>query len=290
MSDQVEVTVFSGEQLSLGEGPLTNHLRSSLVWCDINGSAVYERSYTGTTTRKFDLPVLPSAAGLIDEKRILVATETDFRVLDLDSGEMEIGTLFPEDPLMRSNDGRVHPGGAFWIGTMAKDGKGRPGAIFHLFEGVLTKMIDEVVTPNSICFAEDGTFAYFTDTPSQVIWKIPTDPTTGMIIGEREVFVEVAPGAAPGGPDGSLVDGEGNLWNAHWGAALMDVYNPGGEHIHAYELPVRQPTCPAFMGDNLDQIVTTSATAGLKDATTADGAVIQIHAPVVGRREPIVRP
>jgi sugar lactone lactonase YvrE len=264
MSDQVEVTIFSGEQLSLGEGPLTNHLRSSLVWCDINGSAVYERSYTGTTTRKFDLPVLPSAAGLIDEKHILVATETDFRVLDLDSGEMEIGIRFPEDPLMRSNDGRVHPCGAFWIGTMAKDGKGRPGAIFHLLDGQLTKMIDQVVTPNAICFAEDGTFAYYTDTPGQTIWKIPTD--------------------------GAVLDGEGNLWNAHWGSSVMDVYNLGGERIHSYELPVRQPTCPAFIGDNLDQIVTTSATAGLKDATAAEGAVIQIHAPVVGRREPIVRP
>jgi sugar lactone lactonase YvrE len=286
MSDQVEVTIFSGEQLSLGEGPLTNHLRSSLVWCDINGSAVYERSYTGTTTRKFDLPVLPSAAGLIDEKHILVATETDFRVLDLDSGEMEIGIRFPEDPLMRSNDGRVHPCGAFWIGTMAKDGKGRPGAIFHLLDGQLTKMIDQVVTPNAICFAEDGTFAYYTDTPGQTIWKIPTDPATGMITGDREVFVEVAQGA-PGGPDGAVLDGEGNLWNAHWGSSVMDVYNLGGERIHSYELPVRQPTCPAFIGDNLDQIVTTSATAGLKDATAAEGAVIQIHAPVVGRREPI---
>ncbi|MDG2072249.1 MAG: hypothetical protein P8J55_11150 [Pseudomonadales bacterium] len=54
MSNQVEVTIFSGEQFSMGEGPLTNHLRSSLVWCDINGSAVYERSYTSTTTENPD--------------------------------------------------------------------------------------------------------------------------------------------------------------------------------------------------------------------------------------------
>lgn len=259
------------------------------MWCDINGSAVYERSYTGNTTRKFDLPVLPSAAGLIDEKRILVTTEIDFRVLDFDTGEMEISAPFQNDPLMRSNDGRVHPSGAFWIGTMAKDGKGCPGAIWHLLDGKLTKMVVEVVTPNSICFEEDGSFAYYTDTPSRVIWKIPTDPATGMIAGDRELFVEVEQGAH-GGPDGSVLDGEGNLWNSRWGFSVMDVYNPGGERIHAYDFPVRQPTCPTFIGDNLDQIVTTSATAGLKDIGQAEGAVIQIHAPVVGRREPIVKP
>jgi sugar lactone lactonase YvrE len=110
-----------------------------------------------------------------------------------------------------------------------------------------------------------------------------------MISGNREVFVEVAQGA-PGGQDGAVLDGEGNLWNAHWRSSMMDVYNPWGERIHSYELPVRQLTCPAFIGDNLDQIVTTFAAVGLKDAMTAEGAVIQIHAPVVGRREPIVRP
>jgi sugar lactone lactonase YvrE len=301
MSDNVKTSIWSGEQLSLGEGPLTHHLRSSLIWCDINNAAIYERPFSDSgaeksagaekEARRFELPVLPSAAGILDDHRILVATELDFRILDLDSGNTEITMTFPEDPLMRANDGRVHPSGAFWIGTMAKDGKGRPGDIWRLFDGTLSKMIEQVVTPNSICFAADGSFAYYTDTPKRTIWKIATDPDTGDTIGEREIFVKLADDT-PGGPDGSVVDGEGNLWNSRWGGSAVDVYNPQGLRIHSYPVPVRQPTCPAFIGENLDQIVTTSASVGLAADRVGDtnGTVVQIHAPVVGRREPIVKP
>lgn len=283
-----ETSVWSNEQLSLGEGPLTHHLRSSLVWCDINGSAVYERGFAGDETRKFELPVLPSAAGILDEKQVLIASEIDFRVLDLESGATETVMEFPEDRLMRSNDGRVHPSGAFWIGTMAKDGNGRPGAIYRFFRGNLSILVEGIVTPNSICFSSDGTTAYYTDTPSRIIWKVPTDPTTGEIIGEREVHVGLRMDAE-GQPDGSVVDAEGNLWNSRWGGSSLDVYGPHGDLISSYQLPVEQPTCPAFIGSELDQIVTTSARVDLKDPKQSDGCVIRIHIPVKGVKEPIVR-
>ncbi len=289
MIDKVVTTVWSGEQLSLGEGPLAHHIRSSLVWCDINGSAVYEKSFSGGEARRFDFPVLPSAAGIIDERSILVATERDFRVLDLDSGDTEITMAFPEDDLMRSNDGRVHPSGAFWIGTMAKDGKGRPGNIYRLFNGSLSVLIEDVVTPNSICFTEDGSTAYYADTPQRTIWKVPTDPATGEIVGAREVHVKLEDDL-PGAPDGSVLDADGNLWNSRWGGAAVDVYDVTGKRIYSYPVPVQQPTCPAFVGDDLDQIVTTSAAVDLAGASDADGTVIQIQALVKGLREPVVKP
>ena len=288
MIGKVMTRVWSGEQLSLGEGPLAHHIRSSLVWCDINGSAVYEKSFSGGEARRFDFPVLPSAAGIIDERSILVATERDFRVLDLDSGDTEITMAFPEDDLMRSNDGRVHPSGAFWIGTMAKDGKGRPGNIYRLFNGSLSVLIEDVVTPNSICFTEDGSTAYYADTPQRTIWKVPTDPATGEIVGAREVHVKLEDDL-PGAPDGSVLDADGNLWNSRWGGAAVDVYDVTGKRIYSYPVPVQQPTCPAFVGDDLDQIVTTSAAVDLAEASDADGTVIQIHASVKGLMEPVIK-
>ncbi|MDA0791638.1 MAG: SMP-30/gluconolactonase/LRE family protein [Proteobacteria bacterium] len=288
--EDTRVTIWSDESLSLGEGPLTHHLRSSLVWCDINGSAVYERKFQGGETRKFDLPVMPSAFAIIDEHSVLVATDLDLRRLNLDTGATEPVVAFPEEDDMRANDGRTHPGGAFWIGTMAKDGRGKPGAIYRYFDGKLSKMIDQVVTPNSTCFAADGSFAYYTDTPGRVIWKVPTDPDTGEITGDKAPFVTFD-GSEPGGPDGSVVDADGNLWNARWGGNAVDVYDPSGVRIHSYHVPARQPTCPAFIGDQLDRIVTTSAAVSIDtDARTeADGTVLEIHAPVRGRPEPVVR-
>ena len=286
--NKCETSVWSNEQLSLGEGPLSHHLRSSLIWFDIFDSAIYERAFGGHETRKFEFPVLPSAAGILDKKRILVATEADFRVLDLDTGDTEITMKFPEDRHMRSNDGRVHPSGAFWIGTMAKDDKGGVGAIYRYFKGVLSVLIEGVVTPNSICFTQDGTTAYYTDTPRRVIWKLPTDPSTGEIIGEREVHVGMQDDSK-GLPDGSIVDAEGNLWNSRWGGSSLNVYSQTGGLISSYPLPVTQPTCPAFIGEELNQIVTTSARIGLRDPKKEDGSVIRIDTPVKGVKEPAVK-
>lgn len=281
-------TIWHPVQNDLGEGPLTHHLRGSLVWCDINECAVLERPFSDGQARRHDLPVMPSAAGIVDAAEILVATETDFRFLNLDTGATREHLPFPDEPDMRANDGRVHPSGAFWIGTMSKDGRSRPGALYRLFNGVLERMIDDVMIPNSTCFSADGRTAYYTDTPRRVIWAVPTDPDTGAITGERRVFAEV--GDVPGGPDGSVTDADGQLWNARWGGAAVDVYDPDGRLVASHAVPARQPTCPAFVGVGLDRIVTTSARTGLASPTEADGAVIEIDAAVRGKVEPLVKP
>jgi sugar lactone lactonase YvrE len=283
-------SVFSAERLALGEAPLSHHLRNSLVWCDIAGRAVYEQSLSGGASRRFPLPVMPSAAGIIDTTRILLATHVDLRVLDLENGAMQTLIRMPEDRGMRTNDGRTHPSGAFWIGTMARDGTDRPGAIFRWFDGELTRMIDGVVTPNAICFAADGSFAYYADSPKRTIWRIATDPRSGATVGPAEVFTKLRDDM-PGIPDGAVVDAEGNLWNARWRGGAVDVYDTEGRHIHCYRVPVQQPTCPAFVGADLSRLVVTSATVTIAPDALGelDGMVLELDVPVVGRAEAFVR-
>ena len=43
---------------------------------------------------------MPSAAGILDDRSILVATEADFRVLDLESGAFAVHTEFPMGALV----------------------------------------------------------------------------------------------------------------------------------------------------------------------------------------------
>lgn len=286
-----KVSVWSGEQLSLGEGPLTHHLRGSLIWFDINGRGVYERGFDSTETRHFELPVMPSAAGLLDATSILVATEDDFRRLNLDTGAHEVVHTFPEDAALRANDGRVHPSGAFWIGTMSKDGNNKPGAIWHLFEGELTLLVPDVIVPNSICFAADGSFAYYADSGHRTIWRVDTDPATGAMTGDPQPFV-VFDDSIRGVPDGSVTDADNLLWNARWGGSAIDCYDTNGERIRTINLPVRQPTCPSFVGDDLSRLVTTSARAGIPEQKLDDtaGTTLLIELEVRGKAEPIVKP
>lgn len=284
----MKTSIWCGECCALGEGPLSNHARASLVWCDILARAVFEKKFQGGEVRRFDLPVMPSALGMIDERSVLVATETDLRRLDLDDGTFEVIISLPVRPELRSNDGRTHPSGAFWIGTMAKRGIYPLGAIYRYFEGKLTLLVDQLGTPNSICFSPDGLLAYFADTPKRTIWRVPTSPKTGEIVGEKEVFTQFHSRLA-GGPDGSVLDDRGWLWNARWGGGAIDVYDPSGNLVESFPVPSRQPTCPAFIGGHLDELVTTSACVGLTEPSVADGAVIRLEVNARGIPEALVR-
>ncbi len=68
-----------------------------------------------------------------------------------------------------------------------------------------------------------------------------------------------------GGMDGSVVDADGLLWNACWGGSALNVYSPQGRLIRSITLPVRQPSCPAFVGPEAAAMVVTSAHEGLSD-------------------------
>ena len=133
MAQSPNVTVWSGEPLSLGEGP-TNHLRGSLVRFDINGCGVYERRFDSYTTRHIELPLMPSAAGrwtinpFSSRQRTISAPESRNRhARDCPRLSGRRGAARERRPCA--------PIGAFWIGTMSKDGNNKPGAIWRLFEG-----------------------------------------------------------------------------------------------------------------------------------------------------------
>src|SRR5690606_9274790 len=85
----------------------------------------------------------------------------------LDGGEDLVVPLEAGMPGTRSNDGRADPHGGFWIGTMGKQAEPRAGAIYRYFQGELRKLYPAMSIPNGICFARDGSTAWFADTQSR---------------------------------------------------------------------------------------------------------------------------
>jgi L-arabinonolactonase len=81
--------------------------------------------------------------------------------------------------------------------------------------------------------------------------------------------VKIEPGTGHGAPDGATVDVEGCLWLAHWGGWRLSRFDPAGRPMREVPLPVRQPTCPAFGGPNLDVLYVTTARIGLDEAALA---------------------
>ena len=235
-----------GPACTLGEGPLWHPLRGQLFWFDIPIGRLYACDADGGKLQRWNFGEPASAAGWVDVDTLLVATASGLKKFDIETGQQQsIVGIEADNPITRSNDGRIGPDGSFWIGTMGLQAEPRVGAYYRYADGKLTKLIDEVSIPNATCFSPDGRIAYLADTRRQIIWRWNLDEK-GAPKGEREIHINLRDENL--NPDGAVCDAEGFLWNAQWGASRVARYDPDGSLERIIELPISQPTCPAFGG------------------------------------------
>ncbi len=278
-------TLFDDRACALGEGPFWHPERRQLFWFDIIGNRLLSRD--GDTALDWPMGECTSAAGWIDRDTLMIASETGLYRFDLTDGTRDlIAPLEADQPGTRSNDGRADPLGGFWIGTMGKSAEPKAGAIYRFHRGELRKLHDEISIPNSICFAPGGRTAYWADTPLQQIMAQPLGPD-GWPDGPPRVFVDLRSEGL--NPDGSVVDADGGLWNAQWGAGRVARYTAQGQFDHVVPLPARHTTCPAFGGPDLGQLFVTSALEGLETPDPSDGRVYVIDLAILGQAEPRVQ-
>ena len=288
-----EAIAYSGSNLNapvsmLGEGPSYDPNTGTAWWFDIVGKKLFEYALKPGTCKIHDLPVMGSVLARVDDERQVIATETGLHLRQRATGKLELITpLEADNTVTRSNDGRVHSSGALWIGTMGKNAETKAGAIYHVARGVVTKIFPDITIPNAICFSPDGAIAYFTDTDTNRMMHVDIDPDTGLPIGEAAVLFEYH---GKGGLDGSVCDADGTIWNARWGGGCIDAYSPEGKHLISLTVPAGQTTCPAFVGDNADRLLVTTAMQGLSaEQLAADknaGSTFLLDHPVKGRFEP----
>jgi sugar lactone lactonase YvrE len=266
----------------LGEGPLWHPEAGCLFWFDITGRRLLRLD--GETTEVHDFPEMVSAAGWVDRDRLLVASEAglmlyhwrDRRIAD------RLADLDADRPATRSNDGRADPQGGFWIGTMGKAAEPGAGAIWRWHRGVLRRLWAGITIPNAICFRPDGRTAHFADTVTHRVMRVALD-AEGWPAGAPEVFLDLA--AEGRNPDGAVVDAEGVLWLAEWGAGRVAAYGPDGRFLRSVTVPAPHSSCPAFGGADLADLYCTTARQGL-DAAALDAAPqsgLTFRAPGIGR-------
>ncbi len=287
----MSASVFSQTACNLGEGPSYDPASDSLFWFDILGRKLLEKKVSGGAETTHDLPELASAIAGVDAERQLLVTETGLYLRDRKSGALTLHTpLEADNAATRSNDARTHPSGAFWIGTMGKQAEARAGAIYWFRKGELRKIVSDVTIPNAICFAPDGRTAYFTGTVTNVLFRVDCDPATGLPQGEPKIFVDSC--GREGEADGAVVDADGVVWNARWGAGAVDAYAPDGTLIRSIAVPARQSSCPAFVGPRADRLAVTSAWEGMDEAARAAdphaGKTFLLDIAIKGRFEPPV--
>lgn len=286
-----EISLLSPDVSELGEGPTFDVTSQTLFWFDITGKRLLEQRGGDGRFTAHDLPFMASALASIDGDRQLVVAEDGLYVRDRVTGRLiRRVEIEAENKLTRSNDSRTHPSGALWFGTMGKNAEPRAGSIYWYREGEVKKLYPNITIPNAICFSPDGRTAYFTDTAVNKMMRVDCDPITGLPIGDAAVFFDASTGE--GGLDGSVCDGDGQIWNARWGASSLDCYSPEGTRIRSIKMPMKQPSCPAFCGTGLGDLAVTSAWQHMDEAARAAdpeaGKTFVIELGLRGRAEPSV--
>ncbi|EJN02375.1 SMP-30/gluconolactonase/LRE family protein [Phyllobacterium sp. YR531] len=288
--NQPKISIFYDVPCQLGEGPGYDPLTKNAWWFDIVTGRLFEKPVAGGGVQITQLGEMASALAVVDARHHLIATETGLVLRNRLTGQMDMHhPIEADNPATRSNDGRVHPSGAFWIGTMGKKAEAGAGSIYWYRRGELRRLFNNISITNSICFSPDGGIAYFADTRKNIIWRVDTERETGLPIGEPAEFYRHH---EKGGVDGSVVDGDGNLWNACWGRSAIDIYAPSGNRIHSIRMPVKQPSCPAFVSEDTASMIVTTAYHDMSEAyhkTDPDaGKTYLLEMPGKGRFDPPV--
>jgi sugar lactone lactonase YvrE len=265
----------------LGEGPVYDPASGVLYRIDITGRAVRALDLTTGMSREWPLPLEPGSLALRARGGAVAALEDGLWALDLETGALEqLADVTGGDERVALNDGRCDAGGAYWVGSYARDERDPIGGVFRIgTDRTVTQVAAGVTVGNGLDWSPDGATLYFTDSVGTIT---AFDMEDGLPVRPR-IFARDDDCS----PDGLVVDAEGGVWSTKWDGWRIVRYTPDGRVDRVVELPVQRPTAAVFGGGGLDTLFVTSATYGLTDSDLTGqplaGLVLALDPRVRGR-------
>lgn len=267
----MQATLIVDGKHELGECAIWCERSQSVYWTDIQASHLWNYRPVDGAIRRWSMPERLSVFALTAQpQRLLIGLASRLAFLDL-ATEIITPICEVETDLSttRLNDGRCDRQGRFVFGTLNEDsGRAPIGSFYRLDRDLKLERLPlpSIAISNSICFSPDGHRMYFCDTLQGKI--MCCDYHADGTISDQRVFVDLSD--LEGGPDGSLIDADGYLWNAQWGASRVARYAPDGRFDRSVSLPVSQPSCPAFGGVAFNTLYITTAHEGMRAAQRAN--------------------
>lgn len=252
----------------LGEGVWWSADEQTLYWLDIKDPAIMRCNASGGERRQWRSPQMIGCFSPCANGGYIGGFESGLAKFELGvpgSGFELHSSVQPKEfePTDRFNDGKCHPDGSFWAGTMDDKETRERGHFYRLSRGYA---LTEISGPHMVCngpaFTADGTTAYLTDSAARTIYRL--DLTDSGKKSEFLTFTE-----PDGYPDGMATDRQGNLWIAFWDGWKVMCISAKGERLLEIQLPVARPTSCALGGKDLSTLFITSARIGLTDAELA---------------------
>ncbi len=177
--------------------------------------------------------------------------------------------------------------GRLWVGAYDhhfspsnRDAKG--GSIFRLDGDQLTPVINNISVANAMAFSPDGKTLYISDSPTRRVDTYDLDPDTGNLSNPKQ-FLQLHDGE--GFVDGATVDAEGGFWLAAVGAGTLRRYLANGQLDRVVELPVCNPTKPAFGGPQMSTLFVTTTRLPIGKNSEANGGLYALDMDTCGVQE-----
>lgn len=243
----------------LGESPVFDDRRQLLWYCDIVKKRLISHSFNDQTTRIFSFDSDVGSLGLARSGRLVIALRNEVGLFDPESCEFHrLAAIEPGRRETRTNDGKVGPDGAFWVGTMddrETSVKEPIGSLYRVTMDGAEKKIDGLIVSNGLAFSPDGTMMFHSDSHGKWIDRWVFDANSGEISARRRI---VDLDEATGRPDGGATDADGCYWSAGISAGRLNRFSPEGEFISKFPVPVVAPTMLCFGGPDMKTLFVTS--------------------------------
>lgn len=273
----VECVVKVRDQL--GETPLWCERTKKLWWLDIEKPKL--QSFDPETGGHNVFPTTGTFLGahaLTNTDEHLVAVDLSLCRFDATANSMTPIAELESSIDNRLNDGRVDRRGRFWVGTMDNEYNRPNGSLYRVDpDGTAVKIFGDINVSNGMAFSPDDKTFYFTDTRRFQTWIFDFDLDDGQI-SNRRLFADYSKTGER--PDGACVDADGCLWTAFFGGGCIVRYRPDGTIDRKILVPVTNPTCICFGGNDMKTLYITTASKFLSqkqlDAEPLAGSLLAI--------------
>jgi sugar lactone lactonase YvrE len=253
----------------LAEGPVWDPATGRVLWVDILDGSWFEGELVGDGIRaveshqhvdEFVGAVFPTSTG----RRVIAGR----RRIWLADGPAVIPArrVIPDGHDSRTNDCAIDPSGRLLVGTVSTRGILGHDLLERIeHDGALTVLDDDLSCSNGLAWSADGRLLYSTDSAAHRIHVREYDPSSGSV-GSRRVHIEFGDEI----PDGVCIDVEDHLWVAIWGAGEVRRFGPDGRLDRSIRIPVPLVSSVAFIGQELDTLLVTTARENLSPAQLAE--------------------
>lgn len=260
----MEATLLYPSQCYLGEGPLWHAERKSCFWVDIEKGNLYEYNFYSKLIKQWHFNYRVTMVIQCSDDDLIISLDTAIAKFNPDTEVLTKVSDIENGNGNRCNDGCCDSLGRLWVGTMHTKQISGEGSLYCIDESrQVNKKVSNTTVSNGLAWSLDNTRLYFIDSPTQTVQSFIYDEQYANITFERNcIHIPVSMGT----PDGMAIDEEGMLWIAHWGGFGVYRWNPfTGKHIGTIKVPVPNVSSCAFAGENLDQLIITTAQENLTE-------------------------